>query len=108
MFAAFAFTFVLSLALSLGRLWMCILALTGLLLGTYALVTPGEAHLNFSVFIFALAFPFIWMLEYSWQVVLQRLSSVLGVLLASDPVMHQFSQTFVRAEHVLRGPVVPK
>ena len=84
---------------------MCILALTGLEFCAYALVTPGEAHLSFPTFTFTLAFPFFFT-GYSRHVVLQGLSSVLGVLLASDPVVHQFPQTFVRADHVLGGPVV--
>ena len=83
-----------------------VLAGPGVLLGTRAIVTPGEADLRFPIFSFAITFGFLeW---HVGEMVLQCLFAILGVVLPAHEIVYQFPEAFVTAYWIGFESVVPE
>ena len=81
------------LTLALKVLGMCVLARTSILLWADAVVAPCKADLRSPICFFPSAFAFtfrcfaIGVASESWNMIFESFSSVVGVLLAPDPVV---------------------
>ena len=88
---------------------MCINARTCLLSGATAIVAPREADLLLSIFVLASAFAFILLADAdAGQMILQGCRAVLGLVLPSYPIMHEFPDSVVASVGIINWQIVPE